>query len=438
MSGSLIIELFYQFFQGILVFQVLFFGLLYYLNRRKELILYCLMEFTTTIYFFLNAPDTFFNIEPIHVFESSWYPYVNFALLLGIMGFYLMFLRAIFSETTKKKEVKLVLNYTWIAILFLYISFSITVYLQYSNDLIFYAAHLINGPFCGLLVYHNWNTRGNHRIIIFGLLVTFVSVVLTMLMTIRYNQGQYDHYIEKYPLLYIRIGMFIDILLFQLFLMRNWVQQEKELATQEIKNQLAIAQFKNNINQALHDDIGTHLSKINLRSYVAIQKSKDVEYNFQAALQSIQKDVQVIIEKIKNIVSDDQILNEIPWKEDVYKYAQEMCEIKNITLVHNFDECDIDTLNYHQKYNVLLILKEAINNATKYSKCTQLELNYQKEAQKTTITIRDNGIGFEVSSAIYGNGLRNMKTRATNINGIIEILSDPKTGTEIMLTVYSK
>ena len=55
--------------------------------------------------------------------------------------------------------------------------------------MIFYASHLINGPFCGLLIYYNWKTKGNIRLIIYGLMVTFVSVVATMLMTIRYNQG---------------------------------------------------------------------------------------------------------------------------------------------------------------------------------------------------------------------------------------------------------
>lgn len=407
------------------------------MTKRKELILYCLMIFTTTLYFFLNALDTFFHLQPVVIFESNWYPYVNFAMLLSLMLLYLLFLREVFFDTSQKKEVDLIFKYTLTSIPLLYISFAVCVYLQYSNDVIFYAAHLINGPYCTLLIYHNWKTKGNLKLLIYGLIVTFVCVVLTMLMTIRYNQGHYAHYIDKYPLLYIRIGMFIDILLFQLFLMRHWVSQEKELATQEIKNQLAIAQFKNNVNHALHDDIGTNLSKINLRSYMALHKYNDPGYNVQESLHSIQTEVQSMIEKIKNILSDEQTLKEIPWKEEVYKYAQEMCEFKNINLICNCPENEPNTLTPHQKYQVVLILKEAINNAVKYSECTTLQISYKQEIKKNTFKITDNGIGFDVPSATFGNGLKNMQTRATNINGDIHIMSDKKNGTEITLTIVS-
>ena len=67
------IENFYLFFQGILMFQVLFFGALFLLTRRKEILYYSLMIFVTCVYFFLNAPDTFFNIDDNIVFNATWY-----------------------------------------------------------------------------------------------------------------------------------------------------------------------------------------------------------------------------------------------------------------------------------------------------------------------------------------------------------------------------
>jgi len=83
------IENFYLFFQGILLFQVLFFGVLFLLTRRKEIFYYSLMTFVTSVYFFLNAPDTFFNIDEIIIFNAAWYSYINFALLLSMMLLYL-------------------------------------------------------------------------------------------------------------------------------------------------------------------------------------------------------------------------------------------------------------------------------------------------------------------------------------------------------------
>ncbi len=405
------------------------------MTKRKELILYCLMIITTTLYFFLNAPDTFFNIPPALIFDSYWYPYINFAILLGLMSLYLLFLKEVFSETSKRKEVAIIFKYTLISIPLFYVSFAVCVYKEYSNDMIFYASHLINGPFCGLLIYYNWKTKGNIRLIIYGLMVTFVSVVATMLMTIRYNQGHFAHYIDKYPLLYIRIGMFIDILLFQVFLMRHWVSQEKELATQEIKNQLAIAQFKNNVNHALHDDIGTNLSKINLRSYMALQKFHDPEYNVKNVLHSIQAEAQSMIEKIKNILSEEHNFNGLPWNEEIYQFAREMCESKNIKLVSNYLAVKTLELTSIQKYQLVLLMKEAINNAVKYSGCTELQLSIKLDSKNITFHVSDNGIGFDVSKPSFGNGLKNMKARANKINGEFQIISENNSGSQIKVTL---
>lgn len=435
MPPANIIEIFYQFFQGILLFQVIFFGVLYILTKRKELIIYCCMIFVTSIYFFLNAPDTFFNLQADLIFETIWYPYVNFALLLSLMALYLLFLKEVFPETSQRKEVATTIKYTLLLIPLLYLSFSVCVYFKYNNDVIFYAAHLLNGPFCTLLLIHNWKTKSNHKLLVYGLIITFVCVVLTMLMTIKYNQGNYVHYIEKYPLLYIRIGMLLDILLFQLFLMRHWVNQEKELATQKIKKQLEIVQYKNQVNHALHDDIGTSLSKINLRSYMALQKMSNPGYDASSALQSIQSEVQLMIDKIKNILSDDPTSIIDTWKEEVHTYALEMCELKNIKLQWKWQEEEINRLTNHQKYQIVLIAKEAINNAVKYSACSTLQIDMKQEKQSLRVTISDNGLGFDVANVHFGNGLRNMKIRAESINGSVHYTSQKDKGSTIELTI---
>ncbi len=395
------------------------------------------MILITSIYFFLNAPDTFFHLPPETIFDSWWYPYVNFALLLSVMLLYLLFLKEIFIETNNIKWVSITLKYTMIAFPLVYITFAIFVYLKYTNDLIFYAAHLINGPYCALLIYHNRKTKSDHKLIIYGLLVTFISVVLTMLMTIEYNQGNYTYILQKYPLLYIRIGILVDIFLFQLFLMRHWVHQEKELATQNIKKQLEIMEYKNYVNHALHDDIGTSLSKINLRSYMALQKIKDPRYDVAKTLQSMNAEVLIMIDKIKNILNDHQNLKDIPWLEDIHTFAKEMCEFKNIELTWNAQaEGDLG-LTYHQKYQIVLITKEAINNAVKYSACTQIEVSIIQKTKGVIAIISDNGLGFDINQAQFGNGLKNMKTRAENINGAIQYTSEINSGSQVELIVHA-
>ncbi|HKF58146.1 MAG TPA: ATP-binding protein, partial [Blastocatellia bacterium] len=51
------------------------------------------------------------------------------------------------------------------------------------------------------------------------------------------------------------------------------------------------------------------------------------------------------------------------------------------------------------------------------------------------LTVRDNGSGFDPERAADGNGLANMKRRATRLGGTLEIRSSPIQGTSVRLLV---
>jgi hypothetical protein len=71
------IEIFYLLFQGALVFQVLFFGVLYFITGKKDILYYSLFLFFAAVYFFVNAPYTFFGIPEETIWASAWYDHVN-------------------------------------------------------------------------------------------------------------------------------------------------------------------------------------------------------------------------------------------------------------------------------------------------------------------------------------------------------------------------
>jgi signal transduction histidine kinase len=87
-----------------------------------------------------------------------------------------------------------------------------------------------------------------------------------------------------------------------------------------------------------------------------------------------------------------------------------------------------------KRKNIYLIYKEAINNAAKYSGAKNVNVALSKEGRQYEMEISDDGKGFDLSSSTMGNGLRNMKRRAEEMNGILKINSS-NTGTVITLTV---
>jgi len=83
--------------------------------------------------------------------------------------------------------------------------------------------------------------------------------------------------------------------------------------------------------------------------------------------------------------------------------------------------------------NLLRILQEVVQNTVKHSKATKINC-FIKSDEQLTIIIADNGDGFDTMGKSYGNGLRNMKYRAAEINFNLAINSKPRNGTEITLT----
>ena len=84
--------------------------------------------------------------------------------------------------------------------------------------------------------------------------------------------------------------------------------------------------------------------------------------------------------------------------------------------------------------NIVLFVKEAINNAAKYSQASQIKISLHIIEHKIEIQIIDNGIGFNVDE-IRGNGISNMKKRILELKGEIQIISSHLKGTTILATL---
>jgi signal transduction histidine kinase len=80
-----------------------------------------------------------------------------------------------------------------------------------------------------------------------------------------------------------------------------------------------------------------------------------------------------------------------------------------------------------------MIIKESINNSIKYAECSVIELLIKNNGGKLSISISDDGKGFDKNETTSGYGLRNMKHRAGEIGYHAEINSSPGNGTLIYL-----
>jgi signal transduction histidine kinase len=83
--------------------------------------------------------------------------------------------------------------------------------------------------------------------------------------------------------------------------------------------------------------------------------------------------------------------------------------------------------------HLLLLTKEALNNAVKHSGAKNVFMGLLIEADSFRLTISDDGTGFDMEKLSPGSGLRNMRWRMEKIEGTFEMKSSPGSGTCISI-----
>jgi signal transduction histidine kinase len=90
-----------------------------------------------------------------------------------------------------------------------------------------------------------------------------------------------------------------------------------------------------------------------------------------------------------------------------------------------FDETKLD---YGLKLTIYRIVQEQMNNILKYAEATKIVIVIKAQAKKLTLTITDNGKGFDLRSKRKGIGINNIINRADVFNGRVDIKTAPGKG----------
>ena len=112
-------------------------------------------------------------------------------------------------------------------------------------------------------------------------------------------------------------------------------------------------------------------------------------------------------------------------------------KVKMELLVFDFD----DRLEDLIEISVYRITQEWVNNILKYNSPNLITVQITRDDEEFTLTIEDNGIGFDVEKLINGkgNGWKNMSSRANLVKGVLDIDSNPdQNGSLLILNIPMK
>lgn len=196
------------------------------------------------------------------------------------------------------------------------------------------------------------------------------------------------------------------------------------------------------ISRELHDDIGSTLGSIAVYSDVAKNRSMKNQ-NPAEVLSKIGTASRELIEKMSDIVwslnPDNETFEQL--QNRMQAFAAMILTPNDISFeFRNTGEIKSLKLSNEKRKNLFLIYKEAVHNIVKYAECKTVLFTFSRSGNNLNFLIKDDGKGFDMpaftegrAEAYNGNGLRNMKSRASDINATLHIISAINEGTSIEL-----
>jgi ligand-binding sensor domain-containing protein/signal transduction histidine kinase len=194
---------------------------------------------------------------------------------------------------------------------------------------------------------------------------------------------------------------------------------------------LEVANMRTHIATDLHDDIGANLTRIALLSEVA-QRTTD-----GAPFVSIATVARESIAAMSDIVwaIDPRRESLLDLTRRMRQHASELFTLRGIRLRFDAPAGDeTQRLGIDIRRDLLLIFKEAINNAARHSGCTAVDIAVRLERGRLVLSVIDNGVGFDPSSSFDGQGLTSMRRRSTRIGAALRIEPAPS-GTAVIVTL---
>ncbi|MFT3908961.1 MAG: histidine kinase [Ferruginibacter sp.] len=246
------------------------------------------------------------------------------------------------------------------------------------------------------------------------------------IVLLKKDKALKDQLLSKQQLLRNTLIIAIILLLLLGALVFNRVQLRKK-----IEQQQAITRERDRIITDLHDDIGATLSSMNIYGDLAAN-------TWESHPQESKKMVNKISGTSKELMGrmGDIIWSMKPADEEKYtlesrlkNYSNELLSPKNIVCEFDIDEkLAASITNPEARKNILLIVKEAINNIAKYSEASKAIVSLKQESNNAILVISDNGKGYEAGLVKQGNGLLNMQQRSKQLNADCTTITRPGEG----------
>jgi PAS domain S-box-containing protein len=217
--------------------------------------------------------------------------------------------------------------------------------------------------------------------------------------------------------------------------------QEYQERLKALASQLTIVEERERrrIAAELHDHIGQSLAFARMQLAAARNPSSEEERD--SLLEETSKILLETIQAIRGLVFDlsSPLLSEIGLGAAISDYLEKEIEGRH-GINTLFSEGDMEApISEDMRAILFRNVRELLNNVVRHANASLVSVRMQQDGAWTKLIVEDNGVGFDPESASQGVsregafGLFSIQERMSDLDGSLEIISQPGQGTQAIL-----
>ncbi len=207
------------------------------------------------------------------------------------------------------------------------------------------------------------------------------------------------------------------------------------LATAEIhqqQSQLRVLQERERIGMELHDGVIQWLYGIGMQLQLLQSNEPIAGESLQPILQNLDQIIEDIRGFILRLKTSDETSKTI--RETFIHILKRLHIPDNLYVIIDAPEV-ISPFAPAMFESICLISQEILSNTVRHANASEVEMHFTINPADCVLTIRDNGIGFDMNNPSSGLGLQNIHHRARRYGGEVSINSELQNGTEIIVRI---
>ncbi|MDE3058181.1 MAG: hypothetical protein KGJ59_09525 [Bacteroidota bacterium] len=237
---------------------------------------------------------------------------------------------------------------------------------------------------------------------------------------------------QRTLLLIIAAGSIVFLIVLFTWTYKHQMQKRERIKQEvEFKSRLKEAELENKISseklrisRELHDNIGSRLTFV-ISSLDNITFS-NLSNGVSSKLNSLSNFGRETLDDLRNTIwamkNEDGNVGQLILK--INQLIQKLtANDDHIAITVEQHLPDTVRLSSVQMLNLFRIVQEALQNSTKHSHATKISICFEEFEKEVSLSIKDNGEGFDCNNVNAGNGIPNMKTRCEEASGYFQLHS---------------